>query len=727
MLGSSIQVLPREAKYQCGDTIHGLAGASVNRKFKVYGANTGGFSVVYTVLDDDTLVPYCLKAPRGKLTDSDMEQIAREARAWITVGRHPNIVYADSLLEINGGINILLEYVPGQTLSSRMKQSRLTIEEVLNYAIQLCRGIHFAQTKVPGLVHGDIKPGNCLLTSEGTLKVTDFGQVRSVTSPTDDASWTDLTEKSAKLPKHWAAGTPAYMAPEQFDASNQTDARSDLYSFGVTLFEMLTGQKPFSGDEHEECFQQHQTTTPPEPRSINPEVSPRLSNLVLKCLSKSAADRPSNFSVVELELSTILLEGCGGDVPAVVPEPLTSRDLINRAASLIVLADYEQALLCLDDEALKSEPNLALAMTLRGKALASMGMRDEALSYFKHAVASDPLWPFAWSEASRVFVESGNYETAVIYIDQAIALHRNSPSFWNDRGVIFMREKQLQSASKCLQHAIELDAYFAPAHLNLGNLHFEQDQVAEAIQCFKSAVRLGVGSRDPRYRLAKAYTSLGLHRETIEVCREALYLWPKSDEFLDILHLAYRGLYHTRVPAQETEFSNSPVDFLVQSQDAESILSRCITLLAMMDHDPVVFYLCAADLHRAAKDPGSSQRIEFLAMLEKVEHRTVTDGADKRTFYWLGKLYHRLKCYAECMATFRRCVELFGPHDDAYYYLAACYEEKGDFEQAARNYEEVLVLDPECRSTRNALRRLKARIAEAAPAPTEMAEFAYQS
>ncbi len=723
VLAASVEALPEDAKYKKGEIIHALAGGSIHRRLKVYGAATGGFSVVYTVLDGDTMEPYCLKAPRDPLAnESDVDRIAREARTWITLGKHPNIVYAHSLLEINGCINILLEYISGQTLSARIKQSGLSLREVLRYAIQLCRGIDYAQKKLPGLVHGDIKPGNCLLTTDGVLKLTDFGQVRSFV-PDYDISKDQVPEKSYALPRNWAAGTPAYMAPEQFDAANKTDLRSDIYSFGVTLFEMLTGAKPFSGYEHEECFQQHKSVAPPDVRSISPDVPARLADLVMSCLSKSRRNRPLDFATIERELSTILLDVFQETVNPVGPEALTEEHWLNRGASLIVLKLYEEALASLD-HALRLNSQSTLAWTLKGKALALIGSADEALACLKHAADSDPIWPFAWSEASGVFAQFGDHEPALRCSDRAIALDKNSPSFWSNRGSIFALKNQFEPALNCLQRAVVLDPHSAVTHLRLGNLHFQQHQLAEAMKSFKLAINLNPLSQEARCNLAKVHSSLGSNQETIEVCREALGLWPGSTEFLNMLQVAYRAFYRKRKQLPQIEETCSPADFLVEGHDADFVLSRCQSLLLENDYDPAVFYLCAVELHRAAKTLRTPQKGELLETLAKVGRRLHPDGADRRTFYWLGRLFYRMKCYDECMETFRQCSESFGPDDDTLYYLAACYEINGDLEQAVRHYEQALVFDPQCRLSRYAIRRVAARIAEAAESRTNLAEFA---
>jgi serine/threonine protein kinase len=166
------------ARYKTGNVIRT---ESPFGDLKVYGVKSGGYGIVYIVLDEDTLTPYCLKTSRDRfLKKPDRTNgFMQEAETWLRLGKHPNIVYAHSVFKIGGRPHILLEYVAGSDLWSSVKQGPLPLKTALRYAIQFCRGMVYAQSKLPGFVHGDIKPNNCLVTMDGIIKITDFGQVRS--------------------------------------------------------------------------------------------------------------------------------------------------------------------------------------------------------------------------------------------------------------------------------------------------------------------------------------------------------------------------------------------------------------------------------------------------------------------------------------------------------------------------------------------------------------------
>ena len=189
---------------------------------KIYGVNTGGYGIIYTVLDQETLTPYCLKMPRRQSLDdlSRADRLKHEAWTWLRLARHRNIVYAHSILDLNGYKSILLEYVSGGDLTSRIRKGALPLNEALNYGVQFCRGMRHAQTMIPSFIHGDIKPSNCLVTEAGTLKITDFGHVgRSLTRNSHGNPALPTYIESLEPSEYYVGGgTPSYMAPELFDA-----------------------------------------------------------------------------------------------------------------------------------------------------------------------------------------------------------------------------------------------------------------------------------------------------------------------------------------------------------------------------------------------------------------------------------------------------------------------------------------------------------------------------
>ncbi len=170
-----------------------------------------------------------------------------------------------------------MEYVPGTDLKMILKnRGRLNIDEALSLMIQACNGIGYAHRN--GIVHCDLKPQNMLVTPDQLVKVVDFGIARAFASIPPD-------EKSTVV---W--GSPQYFSPEQSSGLPPGPA-SDVYSLGVVLFEMATGQVPFNGTTPEDLARQHREVLPPSPRKLNPEISPALEQIILRVLSKEPSTR----------------------------------------------------------------------------------------------------------------------------------------------------------------------------------------------------------------------------------------------------------------------------------------------------------------------------------------------------------------------------------------------------------------------------------------------------
>ena len=169
-------------RYRIGECvrIYGLDGEC--RRFKICGVQCGGFSNVYTVIDLDEMRPYCLKENRATLGDERRknEKLAVEAEISLRLGTHPNLVTTYSAFFIRDRLFILTEYLPAASLDLQLKAGTLSIETALKYAVHICRAMNFARSVLPGFVHGDIKPGNCLITSSGDLKLGISGSPRLI-------------------------------------------------------------------------------------------------------------------------------------------------------------------------------------------------------------------------------------------------------------------------------------------------------------------------------------------------------------------------------------------------------------------------------------------------------------------------------------------------------------------------------------------------------------------
>jgi len=189
---------------------------------------------------------------------------------------HRNIVTIHDLGESGDVAYIAMELMEGRELQVVMDgERRMSSEEVLNIAIQVAQGLYFAHQR--GIVHRDIKPSNIMLLGDKQVKIADFGIAKMSTALG--------TTKVGMI-----IGSPLYMSPEQIRAQ-QIDARSDIFSLGVVLYQMLTGKLPFNGDNANAVMYQIVNEQPPKPSSINPDVSDMLDAVVAKCMAKNPDDR----------------------------------------------------------------------------------------------------------------------------------------------------------------------------------------------------------------------------------------------------------------------------------------------------------------------------------------------------------------------------------------------------------------------------------------------------
>jgi serine/threonine protein kinase/Tfp pilus assembly protein PilF len=273
----------------------------------------GGMGKVYRALDKKLNEEVALKLVKPEIASDEktVERFRNELRLARKIS-HRNVGRMYELMEYMGVHYITMEYIPGQDLRSLIRQTgKLTTETAVSIAKEVCEGL--AEAHRLGVVHRDLKPSNILIDKQGDAKILDFGIARSLKSK-------GITGTRMMI------GTPEYMSPEQVDGED-IDQRSDIYSLGVILYEMLTGRVPFDGDTPLSVAYKHKNKKPPNPREFNTQITDELLVLILKCLEKNKEARYQSAGEIRSQLEEI---GKGLLIPVIISpskKPLTSKEI----------------------------------------------------------------------------------------------------------------------------------------------------------------------------------------------------------------------------------------------------------------------------------------------------------------------------------------------------------------------------------------------------------------
>jgi hypothetical protein len=251
----------------------------------------GGMGKVYKVRN---VISDRIEAMKVLLPDLSNEpeladRFLREIKVQASL-KHPNIASLHTALRVDNQLLMLMEFVEGETLEDKLKSGPLPTGPAVDYIMQALSALEYAHAH--GVIHRDIKPANMILTTTGTVKLMDFGIAKA-------AADRKLTMTGTTM------GSLYYMSPEQIQGAASLDARSDLYSVGVTLYELVTGKRPFDGDSQFSIMSAHLQNTPTPPIALDPKLPQALNDIILLSVTKDPAQRFQTAGAFRNALSSI--------------------------------------------------------------------------------------------------------------------------------------------------------------------------------------------------------------------------------------------------------------------------------------------------------------------------------------------------------------------------------------------------------------------------------------
>ena len=498
--------------------------------YEIRAVRRGGMGVVYMVYSPEAEMPFAVKTFHRQFLMSyeAQERFKREVRSWLRLGDHPHIVQALFVDVIDGLPHLFLEYVDGQTLLESIRGAPLPLPMTLDYAIQICRGMHYAHS-VHHLVHRDLKPSNIMVSTDGCVKVTDFGLVKALDAseePIIHAEGTPSQHRFSPCVTHGSMGTPEYMAPEQWASGEAVDERTDIYAFGVVLYEMLCGHPPFDREPGEPPYvlhAKHLQSQPPDPAGSGPFIPKELKSIALRCLEKSPQQRFQSFDKVaeHLRLAHYQLLGRAwaltGSYRHVYAKTSEATQKAHRAASLHYIGDHTDALALLND-AIRLEPENRFALRSRAQCACAAGQFKGALRDLAELVTLAPDDAGVHNDMSFVLNELHRHAESLEHAERAIQLDPADASARNNRGIAAAGLSRFDDARESFEAALQINPQYPEVWNNLGHLLRMLGQTHEAEDCFRRAIAL-----NPRY--LKPYFNLNqilLEREDVDGALELM-------------------------------------------------------------------------------------------------------------------------------------------------------------------------------------------------------------
>jgi serine/threonine-protein kinase len=661
----------------------------------------GGMGRVYRAFDTKASEEVALKLIRPEIASDKrtIERFGNELKmAHKIVHRHVGRMY--HLGEEKGTHYITMEYVPGEDLKSLIKRvKKLTPGKAISIAKQVCGGLEEAHRL--GVIHRDLKSSNIMIDKEGNAQIMDFGIALSPETR-------GLTAAGAII------GTPEYMSPEQVEGK-KVDQRSDIYSFGIILYEMVTGRVPFEGDTPLSVSVKHKSETPKSPKEVNPQIPENLSRLILKCLEKNIEKRCQSARELLYCLTEIEKGIQAGELIIHKRRPLTSKGItlafgmkrivipalvfgaiiISGLALLLVLPKRGSRPVSAHKRSIAVLPFLDLSPKKENEYLCD-GIAENlisSLSALRDLRVPARTSAFSFKGRGQDIREIGhrlNVETVlegsvqasgdrlrvtVQLINVADGFHLWSEKFDREKGDLFAIQDEIAEAVVRIlkvEYLGEKGTLFIkhrPAnseayHLYLQGRFFwnrrEKESLEKAVEYFKEALE-----RDPDYApayagLADAYVVLGSNR-----------LYPPDEAYPKAKEAALRALdIDEKLAEARTSLAAVKADYDWDFSGAEREYKWALELNPNYATARHWYALLLSDLGRHEE---AISEIYFAQRLDPLSSRIKAN---------VGLILYNARRYDQALEELKKALEIDPCHVSTYEYLGLVYSQTGRFTEA---------------------------------------------
>jgi tetratricopeptide (TPR) repeat protein len=454
------------------------------------------------------------------------ENFKREALLLASL-KHPNLPSIYDHFSEAGRWYLVMDFIEGETLEEHLNkepEGHLSVEETQRIGIQLCTVLGYLHGRQPPIIFRDLKPANIMMTPDGHLYLIDFGIARHF--------------KPGQTKDTIAFGSPGYAAPEQYGKA-QTTARSDIYSLGATLHQMLTGIDPSQTPFQFTSLQQQGQPAPPS-----------LESLIMQMLEMNESKRPDSMITVKQQLQSIDTQHPIGQInahqarvstqsgasPSNPPPPTQTRSagaiqhpVVPKKAGSFYLSTkrYQEALLAYE-QAIQLDPNDAVLYNGKGLALSNLNRYGEALIAYEQAIRLNPDSVNAYFNKGNILDELERYEEALAAYEQAIRRDPTYADAHNNKGYILSKLGRFEEALTACDQAIHLDPNYALAYHTQGDALSGLGRYEKALAAYELATRLDPDNVDAHNDKGNALDELERYEEALAAYEQAIRLDPDN-------------------------------------------------------------------------------------------------------------------------------------------------------------------------------------------------------